>query len=189
MKNEFKNQITIDALKNISVYKAMIAIFILSILAFAFLIWILYFKDTVDGNYGWIIALPSLNASLNGISTILLVLGFIEIKKRNFEKHMRFMLGAFATSTLFLVSYVIYHNFVGHTTFPGTGFIRPVYFFILITHIILSAVIVPLILSSFYFAFSGKFETHRKVSKITFPVWLYVSITGVLIYFILNAYV
>lgn len=189
MKKDFKDQITVDALKNISVYKAMIGIFLLSILAFGFLIWLLYFKDSAETTYDWVIALPSLNASLNGISTILLVFGFMEIKKRNFEKHMRFMLGAFATSTLFLVSYVIYHNFVGHTTFQGTGFIRPVYFFILITHIVLSAVIVPLILSSFYFAFSGKFETHKKVSRITFPVWLYVSITGVLIYFILNAYV
>jgi putative membrane protein len=189
MKKDFKEQVTINALKNVSVYKAMILIFLLSIVAFLFLVWLLYFKNTVEADYEWIAALPGLNASLNSISTILLVFGYLEIRKRNFDKHMRLMLGAFATSTLFLVSYVIYHNFIGHTPFPGTGYIRPVYFFILITHIILSAAIVPLILSSFYFAFAGKFQTHRKVSKFTFPIWLYVSITGVMIYFILNAYV
>jgi putative membrane protein len=189
MSKDFKDQVTINALKNVSVYKAMIVIFILSVIAFLFLVWLLYFKNTVEADYEWITSLPGLNASLNGISTIFLLFGFIEIKKRNFDRHMRFMLAAFATSTLFLVSYVIYHNFIGHTPFPGTGFIRPVYFSILISHIILSAAIVPLILSSFYFAFAGKFQTHRKVSRITFPVWLYVSITGVLIYFILNSYV
>lgn len=189
MNKNFKEQVTIEALKNVSVYKAMILIFILSILAFLFLVWLLYFKNTSEADLAWVSSLPGLNATLNSISTILLVSGFVQIRKRNFDKHMKYMLGAFATSTLFLVSYVIYHNFIGHTPFPGTGVIRPIYFFILITHIILSAAVVPLILSSFYFAFSGKFKTHRKVSRVTFPIWLYVSVTGVLIYFILNAYV
>ena len=103
--------------------------------------------------------------------------------------HMRFNLTAFLTSTLFLISYVIYHNFHGSTPFPGQGIIRPVYFFILISHIILSALVMPLILTSFYLAFSDKIRLHRKVSKVTLPVWLYVSVTGVLIFVILRAYV
>jgi putative membrane protein len=189
MNKRFEEQVTIEALKNVSLYKAIISIFIVSVLAFLFLIWLIYFKDTPDEIADWVYKLPALNATFNSLSTILLILGFREIKKKQFDKHMRFMLGAFAMSTLFLVSYVIYHNFVGHTPFPGQGLIRPVYFFILITHIILSAAVVPLILTSFYFAFSGKFKSHRKLSKITFPIWMYVSVTGVMIFFILRAYV
>lgn len=188
MNKRFEEQVTIEALKNVSLYKAMIIIFIVSILAFLFLVWLLYFKETADTVEDWVYRLPALNATFNSISTLLLILGFREIKRRQFDKHMKYMLGAFAASTLFLVSYVIYHNFVGHTPFPGQGLIRPIYFFILITHIILSAAVVPLILTSFFFAFSGKFKSHRKLSRFTFPIWLYVSVTGVMIFFILRAY-
>lgn len=189
MQQDFKSTVTIEALKHVSLYKALISIFTLSVLALVFLFWLLYFKETAAETMDWVRRLPTLNATFNSISTVLLVLGFLEIKKRNFDRHMRFMMAAFVFSTLFLVSYVVYHNFVGHTTFPGTGFIRPVYFTILIAHIILSTLVVPLILSSFYFAFSGRFEAHRKLSRITFPVWMFVSVSGVVIFFILNAYV
>lgn len=189
MNKSFQEQVTIDALKNVSAYKVFIIIFLLSVFALVFLVWLIYFKETPDEIQHWVRSLPAVNATFNSISTIMLLFGIREIKRRNFDRHMRFMLGAFVTSTLFLVSYVIYHNYVGHTPFPGEGFIRPVYFFILITHIVLSAGVVPLILTSFYLAFSGKFKTHRKISKITFPIWLYVSVTGVMIFFILNAYI
>ncbi|MCC5925121.1 MAG: DUF420 domain-containing protein [Bacteroidetes bacterium] len=189
MDNNFREKVTIQSLENISMYKAVIAIVLLSAVAVVFLFWLLYFKDTPEHTFEWVSRLPALNATLNGTATILLVLGFLEIRKRNFDRHMQFMIGSFLMSTLFLVSYVLYHNFVGHTPFPGTGLIRPVYFFILITHIILSVVVVPLILGSFYLAFAGKFDKHRKLSKLTFPVWMYVSVTGVVIYFILNAYI
>ncbi len=188
MNKKFEDQITIEALKNVSLYKALIIIFVVSVLAFLFLIWLIYFKDTPDSVANWVYFLPAVNATFNSISAILLILGLREIKRRQFDRHMRFMLGAFAMSTLFLVSYVIYHNFVGHTLFPGQGIIRPIYFFILISHIILSATVVPLILTSFFFAFSGNFKSHRKLSKITFPIWMYVSVTGVMIFFILRAY-
>lgn len=188
MNKRFEEQVTIEALKNVSLYKAVIIIFMVSALAFLFLVWLIYFKDTPEIVADWVYNLPALNATFNSISTVFLILGLREIKRRQFDKHMRFMLGAFAMSTLFLVSYVIYHNFVGHTPFPGQGIIRPVYFFILITHIVLSAAVVPLILTSFFFAFSGKFKSHRKISKITFPIWMYVSVTGVMIFFILRAY-
>ncbi len=182
-------QITIQFLKNISVPKAIGFILLISSLAFLFLLWLLYIKEGADFSAAWVQQLPALNAFLNSVSTVLILSGFAAIKKRKFIAHMKFMLTAFITSSLFLVSYLLYHNFTGHTPFPGQGFIRPLYFTILISHIILSTFVVPLVLTSFYFAYSGKFKTHRKVSRWTFPIWLYVSITGVAIFFILNAYV
>jgi putative membrane protein len=189
MDSSLDEQLTVKFLKEISVPKALTAILIISGAAFLFLIYLLYFRETAEETASWVHQLPALNAFLNSISTVLIVAGFVAIKKRNFIAHMRFMLTAFIASALFLISYLLYHNFVGHTPFPGQGFIRPVYFTILISHIILSAAVVPLVLTSYYFAFSGKFKTHKKVSKWTFPIWLYVSVTGVMIFFILNAYV
>lgn len=188
MNSQTDDTLTIDAFKNLDTRKAVIFIIGLSVVAVLFLFWLLYFQKPPEETYGFVSWLPGLNATLNSIATIFLILGFVAIKQREFGRHMRYMLAAFVASTFFLVSYVIYHNFVGHTPFPGEGFIRPVYFFILITHIILSVAVVPLVLSSFYFSLSGKLSTHRKVSKFTFPVWMYVSVTGVLIFFILNAY-
>jgi putative membrane protein len=189
MSKDIREELTVDLIREISLPKAIGMIVLISVLAFLFLIWLIYFREAAETTADWVANLPSLNALLNSISTVLIILGFIEIRKRNFVRHMKLMLTAFITSLLFLISYLIYHNFVGHTPFPGEGFIRPVYFFILITHIILSAFVVPLVLTSFYFAYAGKFGTHRKVSKWTFPIWLYVSVTGVMIFFILNAYV
>jgi len=189
MDSEVSDQLTVRFLKEVSVVKAIGLILLISVLAFLFLIWLLYFKDTADTTASWVEQLPALNALLNSASTAFIVAGFIAIKKRKFVTHMKLMLTAFITSSLFLISYLVYHNFVGHTPFPGEGMIRPVYFTILISHIILSAFVVPLVLTSYYFAFSGKFSTHRKVSKWTFPIWLYVSVTGVMIFFILNAYI
>ncbi|MEX0646671.1 MAG: DUF420 domain-containing protein [Balneolaceae bacterium] len=189
MNKSTDEQITVQFLKNLSVSKALGMIFLISGLSFLFLLWLLYVKETADTTAEWVLQLPALNAVLNSVSTVLIVSGYIAVRKRKFITHMKFMLTAFVTSSLFLVSYLLYHNFVGHTPFPGEGYIRPVYFFILITHIILSAFVVPLVLTSFYFAYSGKFSIHRKVSRWTLPVWLYVSVTGVVIFFILNMYV
>lgn len=183
------DELTLEFFKNISVPKAIGTILLISGLAFLFLIWLIYFRETSEDTAAWVANLPALNAVLNSASTVFILLGFTAIKKKEYVRHMKFMLTAFITSSLFLISYLVYHNFVGHTPFPGEGIIRPIYFFILISHIILSAFVVPLVLTSYYFAFSGKFSTHRKVSKWTFPIWLYVSITGVVIFFILNAYV
>lgn len=182
-------ELTVEFVKNLSVPKAIGTILLISGLAFLFLIWLIYFRETAEETAAWVANLPALNALLNSASTVFILLGFWAIKKRDFVKHMKFMLTAFITSSLFLISYLMYHNYVGHTPFPGEGIIRPIYFFILISHIILSAFVVPLVLTSYYFAFSGKFSTHRKVSKWTLPIWLYVSVTGVVIFFILNAYV
>ncbi|MEX0823078.1 MAG: DUF420 domain-containing protein [Balneolaceae bacterium] len=183
------DQLTVTFLKNISISKAIITIAGISLGAFLFLLWLLYGRDAGGQTATWVEQLPALNALLNSITTVLILAGFIAIKKKKYVTHMKLMLTAFVTSLLFLISYLLYHNYVGHTPFPGEGVIRPVYFTILISHIILSAFVVPLVMTSYYFAFSGKFKTHRKVSKWTLPVWLYVSVTGVVIYFILNSYV
>lgn len=180
-----------DSLKifeQVNTKRALGVIIGVSVLALVFLFWLIYFKAPAASEIPWVKNLSVLNASFNALSTVFLLLGFREIKRKNFEKHMKFMISAFVTSALFLTSYVIYHNFVGDTKFEGEGLIKPIYFFILITHIVLSAFVVPLVLSSFYFAFSGKFETHRKVSKWTFPIWLYVSVTGVLVFILLKSF-
>lgn len=179
---------TIDLLKDISLTRAIGVIVLISSVAFGFLVWLIYYKGGSDYSSNLITSLPALNALLNSTSTVLLLFGYRAILQRNFSRHMNFNLTAFVTSTFFLISYVIYHNFHGSTPFTGQGIIRPVYFFILITHIILSALVMPMILTSFYLAFAGKLKLHRKVSKVTLPVWLYVSVTGVMIYFMLRAY-
>lgn len=184
-----KNDFTINFLKEISLVKALAVILLISTVAFLFLVWLLYFKGASDYSSSVITSLPALNALFNAASTVFLLMGYRAIMQKKYLAHMRFNLTAFVTSTLFLISYVIYHSFHGSTPFPGEGLIRPIYFFILISHIILSALVVPMILTSFYLAFAGKIKTHRKVSKFTLPIWLYVSVTGVMIFFILNAYV
>ena len=190
MSDPVKEQLTSDLFKNISVARAIGVILLVSTLAFLFLVWLIWFRDTGDAVSGsWVMRLPALNALLNSTSTVLIILAYVAVKRRQYIRHMKLMLTAFLTSSLFLISYLVYHNFAGDTQFPGQGLIRPVYFTILISHIVLSAFVLPLVLTSFYFAWSGKFKTHRKLSRWTLPVWLYVSVTGVVIYLILNSYV
>lgn len=189
MDPSLNKQLTVEFLKNLSVPKALGMILLVSVVAFLFLIWLIYFRETAEDTAAWVANLPALNAALNSVSALLIIAGFSAIRKKKYIMHMKLMLTAFITSSLFLISYLVYHNFVGHVPFPGQGAVRTVYFTILISHIILSAFVVPLVLTSYYFAFSGKFKTHRKVSKWTLPIWLYVSVTGVVIFFMLNAYV
>ena len=125
--------------------------------------------------------LPLLNASLNGMTTILLVIGYILIRKKKRQQHKNIMLTAFGTSAAFLVSYVIYHWFKSGPK-QYTGAFPEIYFFILITHIILAAIIIPLALITLYRGWSDQLKKHRKIAKITLPLWLYVSVTGVVIY-------
>ena len=179
---------SLQALEGVDAKKALYVIITISLAALLFLVWLIYFKAPAATEVAWVSNLSAVNAALNSLSTIFLLLGFREIRARNYAKHMRFMISAFVTSSLFLVSYIVYHHFVGDTPFTGQGFVRPVYFFILISHIVLSIFVVPLVLSSFLFAFMGKFSTHRKVSKWTFPIWLYVSVTGVLVFFMLKTF-
>jgi uncharacterized membrane protein YozB (DUF420 family) len=129
--------------------------------------------------------LPALNATLNGIAAILIVAGFVLIKTGDQHRHKWCMLGALTTSALFLVSYVIYHANAGSRPFPGQGPIRLVYFIILITHVILAAVIVPLALVTAARGLKSQFDRHTRIARWTFPIWLYVSVTGVVIYLML----
>lgn len=129
--------------------------------------------------------LPALNATLNAISFVFLVTGYVFIRKGQWRKHRACMVGALVTSGLFLASYVIYHLQVGSVPFRKTGWIRTVYFAVLIPHVILAAAIVPLVLITVSRALSRRFDRHRRIARWTLPLWLYVSITGVIVYLML----
>jgi uncharacterized membrane protein YozB (DUF420 family) len=129
--------------------------------------------------------LPAVNAILNATSAILLSTGYRFIRRRQVSAHKRCMMAAFGTSTLFLISYLTYHYHVGSRPFQGQGWVRPLYFTILISHTILAAIIVPLALITLYRAWKAEFVTHARVARWTLPIWLYVSITGVIIYVML----
>ena len=133
----------------------------------------------------WVSALPTVNAVLNGTSAVFLVVGFVAIRRGRVPVHKACMLSAFAASTLFLVSYVTYHYHVGSVAFTGQGWIRPTYFAILITHVVLAALILPLALVTLYRALRGQFDRHRRIARWTLPIWLYVSVTGIVVYVIL----
>jgi uncharacterized membrane protein YozB (DUF420 family) len=128
---------------------------------------------------------PVINASLNGASTVLLIIGRWFIAQRRIAAHRATMITAVVTSTLFLISYLYYHYHVGSVRFQGTGWSRPVYFTILISHVVLAAAIVPLVIITLTRALRERFDRHRAIARWTFPLWLYVSITGVLVYFML----
>ncbi|MCP4632324.1 MAG: DUF420 domain-containing protein [candidate division Zixibacteria bacterium] len=132
--------------------------------------------------------LPSVNTVLNFISVILLSSGYIFVKKGNPSVHKKMMLSAVCSSALFLISYLIYHNAVGSVPYPHHDWTRPLYFVILIPHIILAALMVPFILIALWFAFKGNFEKHKKIAKIVLPVWLFASISGLVIYFMLYVF-
>lgn len=124
----------------------------------------------------------ALNASLNGLSAILLAGGYAAIRAGKRDVHKAFMASAFAVSTVFLASYLLYHYRVGHVVFHGQGWIRPVYFALLLSHTILAIVIVPLILVTLRRAWVEKFDKHRRIARWTLPLWFYVSVTGVIVY-------
>ena len=129
--------------------------------------------------------LPAVNATLNATSATLLVIGYILIRRGRIQLHRRVMITAFTTSTLFLISYVIYHANIGSKPFPGTGSMRAVYFTILITHILLAVAIVPLALITLTRGLSERFDRHVPIARWTLPIWLYVSVTGVVVYLML----
>ena len=129
--------------------------------------------------------LPTVNATLNTISTVLLTVGFLMIRRRKIVAHRNCMIAAFVVSGLFLTSYLIYHYHAGSTPFEGSGWIRSVYFAVLIPHIILAASILPLALITLYFALRKRFTKHRRIARWTLPIWLYVSITGIIVYWML----
>ncbi len=124
----------------------------------------------------------ALNATLNGTSAVLLACGYAAIRARKIAVHKAFMIAAFLTSTAFLISYLLYHYRVGHVAFQGQGWIRPVYFTLLLTHTVLAIVIVPMIIVTLRRAWLERFDKHRLIARWTLPLWMYVSVTGVIVY-------
>lgn len=154
-----------------------------------FLLWFIYYaKPATAGHGAWLGFLPMANASLNALAAVCLTAGFVNVKRGNTEAHKKCMLAALVFSTLFLAGYLVYHHFHGDTPFPGQGVVRPIYFSILISHIILSVIALPLVLTTVFYALRGRFEPHKKIARLTFPVWLYVSVSGVAVYFFLRVY-
>jgi len=129
--------------------------------------------------------LPAVNATLNALSAILLVVGYVLIRLRRIDQHRRTMIAAFVTSSLFLVSYVVYHAQVGSVRFTRHGFVRPLYYSILITHVTLAFVVLPLAIVTLRRGLGARFVQHRAIARWTLPIWLYVSVTGVLVYILL----
>src|SRR5438045_4029484 len=129
--------------------------------------------------------LPAVNASLNALSGVLLLIAYALIRRRRIEQHRKVMLAAFATSSLFLVCYIVYHAQVGSVRFTRHGFVRPLYFAILVTHVTLAAAVLPLAIVTLTRGLKGRYPQHRRLARWTFPIWLYVSVTGVLVYVLL----
>ena len=159
-----------------------------SIAASLMLFWLVYLHAPADVNGTHLLFLPALNALLNGLSAVALVAGFSFIRGGNIAAHRAAMFTAFVFSTLFLVSYITNHALHGDMKFHGAGAVRGVYFPLLISHIVLSMVALPLILVTFFLSLSGRFPIHKKVARWTFPIWLYVSVTGVIVYAMLAAF-
>lgn len=153
--------------------------------AVAFLGWLLLVREGggVEADLSF---MPGVNAGLNATSATLLVAGLIAIRNGRREIHKRLMVSAFAASAVFLVGYVLYHYAHGDTSYQGQGAIRIVYFTVLISHVLLSILMLPMILTTFFLAAKERFEAHKRLAKWTLPIWLYVSVTGVVIYFMLR---
>ena len=132
-----------------------------------------------------VLDLPAVNASLNAVSGVLLLVGYVLIRARRIAAHRAVMISAFAASSLFLICYVVYHAQVGSVPFQRQGFVRPLYFTILITHVVLAATVPPLAIVTLTRGLKGRYPQHRRIARWTFPIWMYVSVTGVLVYVLL----
>lgn len=167
-------------------YTPLVAILTVVIVA---LVAILFFLPAYDGEIGFNVKiLPMLNAIFNSFTFLSLVVALVAIKRKNIKMHRTFVGMAFLTTTLFLASYVTYHYLTESTPYGGEGILRGIYFFVLLTHIVLAVVVVPLALLSVVRGMTGQIEKHRKISKWTMPVWLYVSLTGVIVYLMISPY-
>jgi putative membrane protein len=164
------------------------AIIVVSGLAVSFLLWLLYVHHASADFAGRWMFLPALNALLNGLCAITLCVGLYFIKHGNRDAHRSSMLLAFVFSSAFLVSYIVNHALHGDTIFPGHGPVRTLYLSILASHIVLSIVALPMVLTTFFFSLTGRFALHRRIAVFTFPIWLYVSVTGVVVFAFLKVY-
>lgn len=161
-------------------------------LAIPVVVTILHFMPKIEAGSGalrnFLNTLPTFNAVINGTTAMVLVLAFVAIKNKNIQLHKKLMTSALVLSVLFLLSYVGYHSTSQHTVFPKDNPMRGTYLFILNSHIILSAIIVPMVLITYSRALAKKFEKHKKIARITLPIWLYVAVTGVLVYLMISPY-
>jgi putative membrane protein len=171
-----------------SVALPVVLIVAVSVAAVCFLLWLLYLHHPLDASVSRLRFLPALNAVLNGLCTVALLVGFYFIRRRNIPAHRVSMVIAFVFSALFLVSYITNHALHGETHFPGFGTVKTVYLSILASHVVLSVVALPMVLTTFFFSLSGRFRQHRKIARVTLPIWLYVSVTGVVVYAMLAAW-
>ncbi len=166
---------------------AISAILAVSILATLFLFWLIYVHPAADPSSLRLTFLPALNALLNGLSASALMIGFVFIRARRIPAHRASMFTAFVFSALFLVSYIVNHALHGESHFPMGNPLRTAYLILLTSHVLLSVVALPMILITFFFSLSGRIPSHRKLARWTFPIWLYVSVTGVIVYAMLAA--
>ena len=150
------------------------------------LVTVLFFTKKIDG-YDFSI-LPTIYATINGITAVTLIAALVAIKNNKILVHKTLMTSCIALSVMFLLLYVLYHATSETTNYGGTGMVRNVYFFLLISHILLSIIIIPLVLVTYVRALSKKFDKHKKIARITFPIWLYVAITGVVVYMMISPY-
>lgn len=153
---------------------------------FWFIIWQLYLRPPAASVPDWTAALPAVNAAFNAATTSLICLGVASIRAGRRRLHIGFQIAALVSAGCFLAGYLTYHHFQGDTPYPGTGVLRPLYFFFLITHILASAVSLPLILTTVLFAAKRRFSFHRRWARATVPVWLYASLTGLIVYLMLH---
>jgi putative membrane protein len=163
-------------------------IVLVSGLAVSFLLWLLYVHRASADFAGRWMFLPALNALLNGLCAMALCVGLYFIKHHNRQAHRTSMLVALAFSSVFLISYIVNHALHGDTRFPGHGPVRMLYLSILASHVVLSIVALPMVLTTFFFSLTGRFAMHRRIARLTFPIWLYVSVTGVVVFVFLKAY-
>jgi putative membrane protein len=159
---------------------------VLSAAALAFLAYILTIREG-SGASGGLAFMPAVNASLNALSATCLTFAYVAIRNKRVDLHRALMGAAFVASSLFLVGYLVYHFVHGDTKYPADAPLRSLYLFVLASHVLLSIGVVPLVLTSFFFALRGHTAKHRKVAKVTLPLWLYVSVTGVVIFAMLRA--
>jgi putative membrane protein len=165
------------------------AIVAISLAASLFLVWLVYFHQPIDVGNTHLTFLPALNAVLNSLCTIALIVGYRYVRRGALIEHRNAMFGAFFFSSLFLASYITNHALHGDAHFPGHGGARFFYLWILLTpHIIASMIALPFVLVTFFLALTGRFPIHRRVARITFPLWLYVSVSGVIVYAMLATY-
>ena len=162
--------------------KTIAGIIIVSALASALICWLVYFHAPTDVTGTHLLFLPATNALLNALSTVALLVGFYFIRSRQIAKHRASMLTAFFFSSIFLVLYLVNFTLHGETKFPRGNPLWPFYWKLLLSHILLSVVALPIILITFFFSLTGRFPAHRRIAKWTFPIWLYVSVTGVIVY-------